>query len=97
MQPPRSAAKKYGRNFFQPDHHPSPASQGFRGGHAANIRALPDEPGPSPKSKMKHHNHWRYERVTNRMSRRAEAALGYLMALAIGVGLAAVIVYGWQV
>jgi TRAP-type C4-dicarboxylate transport system permease small subunit len=46
---------------------------------------------------MKHHNHWRYERVTNRMNRRAEAALGYLTALAIGVGLAAVIVYGWQV
>jgi hypothetical protein len=45
---------------------------------------------------MKHHNHWRYERVT-RINRRAEAALGYLMALAIGVGLAAVIVYGWQV
>jgi hypothetical protein len=61
--------------------------------HGGNVAA---KPGPSPQSKMKHHNHWRYERVTNRMNRRAEAALGYLMALAIGCGLAAVIVYGWQ-
>lgn len=51
---------------------------------------------------MKHHNHIQFsaqiERrlFEKRMSRRAEAAYGFLLALAIGCGLAAVLFYGWS-
>lgn len=51
---------------------------------------------------MKHHNHiqlpTQIERrlFEKRMNRRAEAAYGFLLALAIGVGLAAVLFYGWS-
>lgn len=46
---------------------------------------------------MKHHDQWRYERVSGKLSRRADSALGYLLALFIGCGLAATLVYGWSV
>jgi hypothetical protein len=51
---------------------------------------------------MKHHNHiqlpTQIERrlFEKRMSRRAEAALGFVLALAIGVSLAAVLVSWWS-
>lgn len=51
---------------------------------------------------MKHHNHIQLpthiERrlFEDRMSRRAEAAYGFVLALAIGIGLAAVLFYGWS-
>ena len=51
---------------------------------------------------MKHHNHTQFATQINRrlfeqrMSRRAEAAYGFVLALAIGVGLAAVLFYGWS-
>lgn len=52
---------------------------------------------------MKHHNHTQFAAQINRrlfetrMSRRAETACSILLALAIGVGLAAALVYGWTV
>lgn len=45
---------------------------------------------------MKHHNHWRYERVATRLDRRAEAALDLILALIIGCGLAALLVAWWS-
>lgn len=44
---------------------------------------------------MKHHNHWRYERVAARLSKRAEASLDFILAMAIGCGLAWVLVKWW--
>lgn len=45
---------------------------------------------------MKHHNHWRYERVAARLDRRAEAALNFIVALAIGTGMAWLLVSWWS-
>lgn len=45
---------------------------------------------------MKHHNHWRYERIARRLDRRAEAALDFIIAVAIGFGLAAALVSWWS-
>lgn len=45
---------------------------------------------------MKHHNHWRYERVARRVDKRAEAAVNFLTALVIGCGLAAALVAWWS-
>jgi hypothetical protein len=46
---------------------------------------------------MKHHKHYHYPEVKSaRLTARAEAALDLLTALAIGVGLAALLVAWWS-
>jgi hypothetical protein len=45
---------------------------------------------------MKHHKyHQHYQVKAAKLHTRAEAALDLITALVIGVGLAAVLVYGW--
>jgi hypothetical protein len=45
---------------------------------------------------MKHHKyHQHYQVKAAKLHRRAEAALDLITALVIGIGLAAVLVYGW--
>jgi hypothetical protein len=46
---------------------------------------------------MKHHRHYHYPEIKNaRLTSRAEAALDLLTALAIGVGLAVLLVAWWS-
>jgi hypothetical protein len=46
---------------------------------------------------MKHHRHYHYPEIKNeRINARADAALGFLLALAIGVGLAVLLVAWWS-
>jgi hypothetical protein len=46
---------------------------------------------------MKHHKyHQHYQVRAAKLHARAEAALGFVLAIAIGIALAAVLVYGWS-
>jgi hypothetical protein len=46
---------------------------------------------------MKHHNHFQYPEVKNaKLHARADAAMDLLTALAIGFGLAALLVAWWS-
>lgn len=45
---------------------------------------------------MPHRQHADLSMPPSRAERRAEAAYGLLLALAIGIGLAAALVYGWS-
>jgi hypothetical protein len=46
---------------------------------------------------MKHSKHFYYPKIKNeRINARADAALGFLLALAIGVGLAVLLVAWWS-
>ena len=46
---------------------------------------------------MKHHNHYHYPEVKNaKLNARADAVLDLLTALAIGVGLAVLLVAWWS-
>ena len=46
---------------------------------------------------MKHSKHFYYPEIKNeRINARADAALGFLLAIAIGVGLAVLLVAWWS-
>ena len=68
-------------------------------------RQVPDLSGRQPpttyttnrKHHVKHHNYHQHYQVKNaRLHARAEAAFDFLVALAIGVGLAALLVAWWS-
>jgi hypothetical protein len=51
----------------------------------------------SQRKRMKHSKHFYYPEIKNeRINARADAALGFLTALAIGVGLAVLLVVWWS-
>lgn len=45
---------------------------------------------------MKHHNHFQHAVIERRFNKRSEAALDFLVAIAIGVGLAVLLVAWWS-
>jgi hypothetical protein len=45
---------------------------------------------------MKHHEYFRYSKVARHLNARAESALDFITALAIGTGLAALLVAWWS-
>jgi hypothetical protein len=46
---------------------------------------------------MKYHNHFQYPEIKNaKLNARTEAAMGFLLAIAIGVGMACLLVAWWS-